>query len=255
MSTPTGAAPPAALDAVTFDYWNTLMREELDDTRARRTARVLDLLHEAGHPLDEAELEAVFERSWKAFTRAWQDNVQYTADDAAGAIIGEIGGDLPPELRERLSGTLFEDPERELVPTENVRACLEALRGAGVRIGIVCDVGMTASPALRDHLQRHDLLGYFHHWSFSDEVGVYKPDPVIFEHALGGLGVTPDRAAHVGDLRRTDVMGARNMGMYAVRYTGVADDDDQALGEGHPAPEADVVLHDLADLPAALGVT
>ena len=113
-----------------------------------------------------------------------------------------------------------------------------------MRIGIVCDVGMTPAPALREHLDRHDLLGRFTHWSFSDEVGVYKPDPAIFRHALDGLGgVAPERAAHVGDLRRTDVAGARAMGMTAVRYTGVFDDDSADM------PEGDHVVADHARLP------
>ena len=79
---------------------------------------------------------------------------------------------------------------------------------------------MTPSTSLRRQLERHGLLDYFDHWSFSDEVGWYKPAPQIFEHALAGLGVTePARAAHVGDLRRTDVAGARAHGLLSVRYS------------------------------------
>jgi putative hydrolase of the HAD superfamily len=245
---------PRAIEAVTFDYWNTLMAEETDTLRRERVDRWLAVLAQAGHPLERAELEAIFERSWKAFVQAWSDNIQYTATDAIEAILGEIGGDLGDEVRSQLAETMIGGPERELTPTPNIAGCLETLHSAGMRIGIVCDVGMTPSPVLREHLEHHGLLQYFHHWSFSDEVGVYKPDPVIFEHALEGLGAAAVRTAHVGDLRRTDVAGALGMGMLAVRYTGVADDDDVALGEGHTAPEAEVIVHDHADLPAALGV-
>ena len=94
------------------------------------------------------------------------------------------------------------------------------LKDAGVRIGIVCDVGMTASPTLRERLDMFGVLRYFDHWSFSDEVGCFKPWPAVFEHALAGLGVDdPSSAAHVGDSLRTDVAGAQAMGMTAVRYT------------------------------------
>ena len=58
----------------------------------------------------------------------------------------------------------------------NVGDSLRALAGAGVRIGIICDVGLTPSATLRRYLDHHGLLGYFDHWSFSDEVGWYKPD-------------------------------------------------------------------------------
>jgi FMN phosphatase YigB (HAD superfamily) len=90
------------------------------------------------------------------------------------------------------------------------------------------------------------VLALFDHWSFSDEVGWYKPDRRIFEHALAGLGgVDPGRAAHVGDIRRTDVAGAQAMGMLAVRYCGISDDTDSG-------PEGDVVVADHAHLSAAL---
>ena len=63
-------------------------------------------------------------------------------------------------------------------------------------------------------LRRAGILERFDGWAFSDEVGAYKPDPVIFHHALREIGgVEPGRAAHIGDLRRTDIAGARAMGM------------------------------------------
>jgi FMN phosphatase YigB (HAD superfamily) len=61
-------------------------------------------------------------------------------------------------------------------------------------------------------------------------------------------GVEPKQAAHVGDRLRTDVGGALAIGMTAVRYNGVYEDvaDD--------APEADIVVAHLAELPALLEV-
>ena len=60
--------------------------------------------------------------------------------------------------------------------------------------------------------------------------------------------MAPSRAAHVGDLRRTDVAGALALGMTAVRYTGAFDDVD---GEG---PEATFVVASHAELPGVLGI-
>jgi len=120
---------------------------------------------------------------------------------------------------------------------------------AGVRLGIVCDIGLTPSLVVRELLDRHSLLELFDDTTFSDEVGHYKPARPIFEHALQRLGdVNPERAAHVGDRRRTDVAGARAMGMTAVRYNGAYEDDAVS------APEADIVLAELAKLPPLLGV-
>jgi len=83
---------------------------------------------------------------------------------------------------------------------------------------------------------------YFSGWGFSDEVGTYKPAPEIFAAALGMLGADAAEAVHVGDLRRTDIAGARAMGMGSIRYRGLADD----LG---PGPEADFVIDDHRELP------
>jgi putative hydrolase of the HAD superfamily len=132
----------------------------------------------------------------------------------------------------------------ELHLCDGVVDCLAALKDAGLRLGIICDVGFTPSHILRAHLEGRGILGQFDHLSFSDEVGAYKPSPVIFQHALEGLGgPAPAEVAHVGDLRRTDVAGAKGMGMTSVRYTGMFDDDtaDQ--------PEADHVIDDHRVLP------
>jgi putative hydrolase of the HAD superfamily len=111
---------------------------------------------------------------------------------------------------------------------------------------------MTPSTALRRVLEGYGVMDLFDHHSFSDDVGIYKPDPTIFTHALEGLGVPPDEAAHVGDLRRTDVAGANRAGWTSVRYAGLFDDD----GGEHPDPDgiADHVVHDHAELPGVLGL-
>ncbi|MEA2477194.1 MAG: putative hydrolase of the superfamily, partial [Actinomycetota bacterium] len=56
------------------------------------------------------------------------------------------------------------------------------------------------------------------------EVGVPKPGNEIFAKALAGLGVRPPEAIHVGDLKRTDIAGAHDIGMHAARFRGVHDD-------------------------------
>jgi putative hydrolase of the HAD superfamily len=237
-----------AIEAVTFDFWNTLMYEEAGHLRGRRLAAWVGILEDAGFAVERQLLDAAFDASWEAYVASWKANRQYQATEAATVILQGLGFDLPPAVADQLLAS-FRDAgnEAELTPAPHVGRCLDALSGAGVRIGIVCDVGMTPSPALREHLDRHGLLSYFSHWSFSDEVGVYKPSPAIFRHALDGLGgVAPARAAHVGDLRRTDIAGARSVGMTAVRYTGVFDDDSA------PTPEGDHVVADHARLPAVL---
>jgi len=58
----------------------------------------------------------------------------------------------------------------------------------------------------------------------------------------------------VGDLRRTDIAGAQALGIIAVRYSGVFDDPGSSA-DGTDQVQADHVLADHAELPAALGVS
>jgi HAD superfamily hydrolase (TIGR01549 family) len=236
------------VDAVTFDYWNTLVHEQPGHLRARRIAAWLGLLEEAAIPVTSEALHELFDRSWEAFVEAWRANRQLRAPEAAALMLAELGHEVPPALHDAMVEAFVavgHDAELQLV--DGVVEVLAALDEAGVRLGIICDVGMTPSTTLRDHLERHGVLSHFDHWSFSDEVGVYKPDPRIFEHAYEGLGrPDPRSTVHVGDLRRTDVAGARAAGWVSVRFRGVLDDDDAEVAD------ADHVIDGHRELLAAL---
>ncbi len=56
----------------------------------------------------------------------------------------------------------------------------------------------------------------------------------------------------MGDLRRTDVAGAKGVGMVTVRFTGVFDDNGEHTALLH---EADHVVSDLRKVPEVLGLT
>lgn len=244
----------ADYDAVTFDFWNTLMVPSNEPTRDARAAAVTTALAQAGHAVSEDELERAFVDLFEIFNQHWSANRQFTSREASALVLERLGTDLDDVAAERVHDA-FGDAAAEAVPglAPNVAEVLDALRGGGLRIGIICDVGMTPSSVLRRYLDQYGLLGHFDHWSFSDDVGVYKPHREIFEHALAGLGgVDPARAAHVGDLRRTDVAGARAMGMTAVRYCSVHDDPEP--DDGADVVEGDHVLDDHLDLLDALGL-
>jgi putative hydrolase of the HAD superfamily len=239
---------PVPFDAVTFDYWNTLVYEEHGRLRGIRLQSWTAILEDAGIRVPPERLEKAFDESWAEYERAWFDNRQYLHDEAVADIVRAIGvtptDDVVTALAESFPGAAG---GADLHLADGIEDSLRALRSVGVRIGIVCDVGMTPSSSLIKLLEARGILSLFDHWSFSDEVGVYKPDPAIFRHALAGLGSPdPGRVAHVGDRTRTDVAGALGMGMVAVRYTGVYDDQDAG-------PPAHHVLARHVDLAPTLG--
>lgn len=238
------------LEAVTFDFWDTLLYEEFRAMRAGQMAAWDRLLAEGGHAPDPVALAAAFDENWTEFERCWAVNAgPYTPEASTDFICGRVGIEPGEPLRTGLSEVFREVGETvPLRVAPNAGPCLEALAAAGVRLAIVCDVGLVRSPTLRMRLDGFGLLRHFDAWSFSDETGWFKPAPEAFRPALEGLGISdPSRVAHVGDNLRTDAAGALALGMTAVRYTGIADRADERY------PEATHVIADLADLPGVLG--
>jgi HAD superfamily hydrolase (TIGR01509 family) len=249
-------AEGTALEAVTFDYWNTLCCEPPGGyLRGRRLEAMGRVMGDAGVGDAGVVLAAAYDAAWLEYQANWEANVQYTGRHAARSIADTVHRHYGLDtngVRQRLfdafaSASLAGAAELSLI--DGVADALAALHRLGVGLAIVCDVGFTPSSELRRHLVQHGLLGYFDAWAFSDEVGVYKPDNRIFEHALDGLGSPhPSRCAHVGDRRRTDIAGAQAMGMRAVRLTAVFE-DDPAQG-----PSGDAVVSSYEDLLPALGL-
>jgi FMN phosphatase YigB (HAD superfamily) len=233
------------IEAVTFDFWNTVMWEEPGSLRTRRLELWPELFGDGA--LDRRALEESHDAAHRAYEEAWRAGRQFTVDDAAALIVARL--QLPAKDADNLLVDGFCEAGRRAAvhPSAGVRACVEELKASGTRLGIVCDIGLTPAHVVRQLLDRHELLELFDCTVFSDEVGQYKPDRRIFEHALVALGgVAPERTAHVGDRRRTDVAGAQALGMTTVRYNRIYD-------ETAGGPEADYVIDDLTKLPALLG--
>ncbi|MFD2178616.1 pyrimidine 5'-nucleotidase [Veronia pacifica] len=79
------------------------------------------------------------------------------------------------------------------------------------KLGIVTN-GFTQLQKIR--LERTGMTPYFTHVFISEEIGVAKPDPRIFEYALEKMG-QPDKASvlMVGDNPHSDVLGGMNAGV------------------------------------------
>ena len=98
----------------------------------------------------------------------------------------------------------------ELFP--EVPRVLDALHGR-YPLGLISN-GLTEDQRLK--LDAMALGAYFDVCVISEEAGVTKPAPEIFERALSALGVQPSAAIYVGDNPHHDVTGAQGAGMRAV---------------------------------------
>jgi len=244
------------LRAVTFDYWQTLVAERRGEMRDLQIGRWERLLADAGQPRAVDDLTEAFAANWEVFEQRWRTNAgPYGASATVVFVAERLGLELSDGLRDELEdGFRVVGETASLRTAPGVEACLTSLRAAGIRLGIVCDVGLTASPVLRERLERFGLLRFFDAWSFSDETGWFKPAAEAFVPALEGLGVEASGTAHVGDNERTDIAGAKALGMVAIRYTGLQS-RSASLPEQAPRGRADHVIDDLAELPGLLGLT
>ncbi len=222
---------PTALDgrvrAITFDFWNTVMFEPEGGLESARVDRWEQLLSEVGRPRPRADIVAAHTAAVTDQQAAWRANEQYVTTDATAAMLEHLELDLSP-AEVAAFDTVFVHAAlgAGVRPCDGVATTLRRCHDHGVRLAIICDIGLTPATGVRALLTAEDLLDVFDVTVFSDEQGTYKPDVRIFEHTLSTLGVDPDAAVHVGDRRRTDVAGALDAGMGAVRYRAVFDDLD-----------------------------
>ena len=253
--------------AVTFDCWGTLISDSGFD-RAM-AGRVRALSEACG--IDEASASDLLDRAWREHHAAWLDAKQYGSVGMARFCTAELGISQPATC-ERLQEALEEAGRLgSQFALEGAVDSLRTLRAAGIRTALVCDAGFTPGRIVRDFLDEHGLLEHLEFCAFSNEVGAPKPEPLIFEAALDAIEARPEEAVHVGDLLRTDVYGARRLGMRTVRITQVADDASrgfswdanadpggvarrQAEGAAITSPydDADEVVSSHDELPAAL---
>jgi len=120
---------------------------------------------------------------------------------------------------------------------------LARVREAGARTGLVTS---KSRPIAERGIRLLGMDDAFDVVVTADDVAAHKPDPAPVLHALGVLGVRPERAAYVGD-SPADVSSAKAAGVLAVAATwGVA--TRERLLEAGP----DVIVDSLAEVLAAL---
>lgn len=237
------ASLPRPLRAVTFDCWATLLAErDWPTAHARRVRALQDAALDEGREISCDRAGAAFDAAWNRHMRLWREGSATGARDVArwaldGLEIPHSGAGWDHLVQH------FEEASHSsrVEALDGARETLLALREEGVHRALVCDTGLTPGRVVRRHLQRLGLLELLEGTAFSDEVGVPKPSPRAFAAALGEVGVDPEDALHVGDLRATDVAGARALGMTTVRIRAWHDDVSEL-------PEADFVVDSHADL-------
>jgi HAD superfamily hydrolase (TIGR01549 family) len=82
------------------------------------------------------------------------------------------------------------------------------------KLGVVSNFAMPE--CLRILIQKFELDAFFDVVVISADLGKRKPDPAIFVKALESLNVRAGESVFVGDTPKTDIKGARNIGMTSI---------------------------------------
>ncbi len=240
---------PRRITTLTFDLWNTLYAEASAAgglVRPHRLALLRGLLESRGVRPSEDELLEAYRAGFDAYMAAWTGGRHFGAREDLTFILErfhawEAATEAEREEFERvvvaMENALYLAPPN---PLPGVRETIPALAFSGYRLGIISDTSLTPGRVLKDFLRKDGLLDCFSAFTFSDETGFPKPDPRMFEVTLTGLGAHPGEAAHIGDTPRTDIAGARALGMTTIRCAAINDHLDP--------PDADFVINDHREL-------
>jgi epoxide hydrolase-like predicted phosphatase len=190
-----------AIDAVLFDFNGVLTTSPFTHMAALGTDNSIDgevVLELMLGPYDEDT-----DHAWHRFERGEITVVEYGTDLIQRAAAAQI------EIDFAQLGNLMSRLEVHEVVVERVRE----LRSAGYRTGLVTNNVKEASEQWRALVPLAELFEVI---VDSSEVGMRKPNPAIYLHALDLLGgVAPERAVFLDDAPG-NVAGARRAGLHGI---------------------------------------
>ena len=199
---------------ITFDFYNTLVKfwpplEEIQQVACRKMG--LSVSREAirrGY----AKADILFNRANEdepLSLRSPERRLEFFAEYEQ-VILETAGVPVTTGLARQIWGLAIAVP-KEFTPFEDTMPALEALRERGYRLGVITNLRADLEPLIR-RAGLEDILDFS---VTSVQAGIEKPHPPIFREALRRAGAEPEEVLHIGDQVRSDVAGARDMGMRA----------------------------------------
>ncbi len=207
---PSSSQPECAVRAVFFDAAGTLFY--LPNGVGYHYSLVA---RRFGVDIPEKALSSAFRNAWNAMPAPLSKRVARTDDDRGWwrELVFRVLAEAAPDARIEREG-LFDELYNYFAKPgvwalfPEVIEVLSSLRGTYC-LGIVSNF----DSRLRAVLQDLEIAHFFQFLCISSEVGADKPDPYIFEHALGLAGVSEREAVHIGDDPHHDGEGAARAGI------------------------------------------
>ena len=143
--------------------------------------------------------------------------LDFAAEASAAALLG--AGVATRDLAVHLRGAFDDSAALWRRPIAGACEALRALAAEGLRLGVVSNAEGTAEARLAELAICQVGAGAGVRVEVvidSHVVGVEKPDPAIFGHALRAMVLDPARCVYVGDSVTIDVAGASKAGLLPV---------------------------------------
>jgi len=207
--------------AITFDYWDTLYEGgALPERVALRRTAVGALLGAYGRELPEEQLRALYEASGREAER-WCSLAQhaYTTQERLRWILERAAVKPRENCRHVAAAVDAVDNALLMLPPAMLPGAWQMLRTLSRRVplAVISDTGFASGRAQDRLLEKDGARSFFTTTIYSMDIGHAKPRPEIFAAAVEALGVPAHEIVHIGDNERTDVRGALDAGMRAVR--------------------------------------
>lgn len=226
------------LKAVLFDFGETLF-EPLSDMHERRN--LLEVKWSVGVGISDDEFVEGYKQAKNGTVTEFASRRFFLHQEMIGTALGTYLESLGSSAKEAVVASYCEAQRRAVVnsirPREDCVLTITRLRQLGLELAIVSNIDNSWMDPI---IERFNLLDWFNLVLTSETAVSCKPDPRIFELAMGKMQRTPDECVFVGDSEVNDISGALRAGMGTIRY---------CENRGKFDSEADTVVDRLSQIP------
>jgi putative hydrolase of the HAD superfamily len=160
--------------------------------------------------LDEDRFERLYWADRHAYDEGKLSGVTFWQKFLRDAGLG--GGPSMVESLNRWDARMWTTHNPEMVAWQG------RLRQAGIRTAILSNMGDSVHESI---LAEFSWIGHFDALVWSYELGIAKPDPKIYLHALALLGTRPEESLFLDD-KKVNVEAALALGMQSIEFTTIA---------------------------------
>ena len=192
---------------------------DLDDTLYDRNAVLIEFARHLYRHLPRVfvgrEIEAVvsaYVETDRIAEEEYGAGSPWTRDELSRCFLRSMG--IDERHADAVSGLYNRDRSKIHVLAPGAVATVEAIRKRFRTALITVSFSAVQVPKLK----AIGLRNSFDCIIFGEEFGIQKPDPEVFRHTAGLLGVSPSECLNIGDSYELDVAGSKNAGMLACWY-------------------------------------